>query len=473
MSELPDGIEPAPLPEPKDSALGIVVRRRDDGRFDVVLGRRARRSRFMPGNLAFPGGKVEPEDDPSREGAFERCATRELFEETGLSVPVAAWRAAGERTTPPIFPVRFRTCFFVAELPADVALPSVPPAPAELETVELADPRAVLLDWESGSSLVPPPLLPILRAMSGTEATGVDDLAATIGRVNREEHACPRIEFVSGIWVLPVRSRTLPPASCTNVWMPGGRRFVVIDPGCGDRDEIDRLLAVIAKRAVAGATVEAVVLSHHHRDHVAGAGAIAMSLGVPVLAHAATLAKIPALPAAVATRALADGAVLDLGGMTLTAIHTPGHAPGHLAFFDGARRVLIAGDLVSGLSTILVGFADGDMDDYLDALRRVSELGPEIVLPSHGPPLPGKSLAATIAHRKEREARVLAALADGTPRELPAIATTAYADTPDAPSFLREMQTRSHLARLVRQGRVARSGESYGIIGIPGITSLS
>ena len=51
MSELPDGIEPAPIPLPKDSSLGIVLRRRGDGRFDVLLGRRARHSRFMPGNL--------------------------------------------------------------------------------------------------------------------------------------------------------------------------------------------------------------------------------------------------------------------------------------------------------------------------------------------------------------------------------------------------------------------------------------
>jgi glyoxylase-like metal-dependent hydrolase (beta-lactamase superfamily II) len=113
------------------------------------------------------------------------------------------------------------------------------------------------------------------------------------------------------------------------------------------------------------------------------------------------------------------------------------------------------------------------MDDYLEALRRVAGLNPDTVLPSHGPPLPGTSLAATIAHREQREATVLHVLADGSARELSAIAAAAYADTPEAPPFLREMQTRSHLARLVRRGRVARSGESYRGIGMPGITSLS
>ena len=302
MSELPDGIEPAPIPEPKNSALGIVLRRRDDGGFDVLLGRRARHSRFMPGNLAFPGGKLEPHDEPERAGAFERCASRELLEETGLDIPATAWRAAGERTTPPLYPVRFRTLFFVAEIAEGVALPAAPPVPDEIEALAFADPRAVLADWESGSSLVPPPLLPILRRMQLVTPGDVPALAAGIAEVNADEDASPRIEFLPGFWVFPVRTRTLPPASCTNVWMSGGRRFVVIDPGSAEPAEITRLLAVIGKRVATGDAVHAIVLTHHHRDHVSGAGTIASALGAPVYAHAETLARIPALPDGVATR---------------------------------------------------------------------------------------------------------------------------------------------------------------------------
>jgi len=465
MSELPDGIEPAPIPEPKDSALGIVLRRRNGGGFDVLLGRRARHSRFMPGNLAFPGGKLEPHDEPERAGAFERCASRELREETGLDIPPEAWCTAGERTTPPLYPVRFRTLFFVAELPAGAVLPEAPAAPDELESMAFADPRAVLSDWEAGVSLVPPPILPILRRMLVVTFGDAAELAASIAAVNKEEAPNPRIEFIPGVWVFPVRTRTLPPASCTNVWMPGGRRFVVIDPGSAEPGENARLLAVIARRVALGDAVEAVVLSHHHRDHVSGAGAIASALGVPVLAHPDTLARIPALPDGVVTRSLKDGDTLDLDGTTLRAVHTPGHAPGHLAFFDEARRVLIAGDLVSGLSTILVGFADGDMDVYLDALRVAAALDPKVVLPSHGPPLPGKALAATIAHREEREAGIVAVLADGAPRDLATIAAAVYADTRSAPAFLREMQTRAHLTRLARHGLVEKTGDTYRIPG--------
>src|SRR5258705_9723001 len=154
MSELPEGIEPATLPDPQDAAAGIVLRRRGDGAFDVLLGRRARHARFMPGNLAFPGGKLEPDDEPGRAGAFERCASRELLEETSLVIQPTMWRAAGERTTPPIYPVRFRTLFFVAELPQGVSLPAAVPAPQEIESLAFADPSVVLAEWERGSSLV-------------------------------------------------------------------------------------------------------------------------------------------------------------------------------------------------------------------------------------------------------------------------------------------------------------------------------
>jgi glyoxylase-like metal-dependent hydrolase (beta-lactamase superfamily II)/8-oxo-dGTP pyrophosphatase MutT (NUDIX family) len=464
LSELPEGIEPAPIPEPKDSALGIVFRRRGDGRCDVLLGRRARQARFMPGNLVFPGGKLDPMDEPGREGAFARCASREVREETGIDIPADDWRPAGERTTPPIYPVRFRTLFFVAELPAGMAVPERPPAPDEIESLSFADPRAVLADWESGTSLVPPPLLPILRLMDRDVPLQVQGIADAVAEVNRAEDANPRIEFIPGVWVLPVKTRTLPPASCTNVWMPGGRRFIVIDPGSAEPGENARLLAVIAKRVAGGDAIEAIVLSHHHRDHVSGAGTLAAALGVPVLAHDETFARIPALGSGIATRSLRDGETLDLDGVALQVVHTPGHAPGHLAFFDPKRRVLIAGDLVSGLSTILVGGDGGDMQTYLDALRCAAALDPKIVLPSHGPPLPGKSLASTIAHREAREAGILAVLAGGEPLELATIAAAAYADTPQAPAFLRELQTRSHLDRLVRGGRVDQNGDGYRLL---------
>ena len=461
MSELPEGIEPAPIPEPKDSALGIVVRRSSRGALEVLMGRRARGARFMPGHLAFPGGKLELGDQPGRPGALERCASREIQEETGVGIPPEAWHDAGERTTPPFFSVRYRTRFFVADAPGACDLPATLPAPEEIESLGFHDPADVSAEWEAGRALVPPPLLPILRMMDLERPASAVALAARIEAINREEEPNPRIEFEPGVWVLPLRTRTLPPASCTNVWMPGGRRFVVIDPGSAEPAENEKLLRVVDRRVRQGCRVEAVVLTHHHRDHVSGAATIAAALRVPVMAHSDTLARLARELLGVATRALADGDEIDLDGMSLRALHTPGHAPGHLAFFDARRRVLIAGDLVSGLSTILVGFADGDMDAYLDTLARMAALAPRSVLPAHGPPLPGRVLEGAIAHREAREALVSAALGSAA-RPLAEVARDAYADTPGAPAFLRELQTGAHLRRLARRGDAVEHANGSG-----------
>ena len=64
MSELPGGIPPAVVPVPRDSASGIVLRGSPGGALQVLLGRRSRRSRFMPDHLALPGGVLEPADRP-------------------------------------------------------------------------------------------------------------------------------------------------------------------------------------------------------------------------------------------------------------------------------------------------------------------------------------------------------------------------------------------------------------------------
>ena len=92
--------------------------------------------------------------------------------------------------------------------------------------------------WQEGRATVPPPLVTILRALVLKPPLSIAAMAATVHQVNTEEQGSPRIEFVPGIWALPLRTRTLPPASCTNVWMPGGNRFVVIDPGSEDTAEI-------------------------------------------------------------------------------------------------------------------------------------------------------------------------------------------------------------------------------------------
>jgi ribonuclease/clavin/mitogillin len=454
MSELLKGIERAQAPIPRDSALGVVVRRRPHG-WHVLLGKRSRQSTFMPGHLAFPGGNLDPEDRPDEPGALARCVAREVAEETGLVIPADSWYAAGARITPPMFPVRFNARFFVAEAPDDQPLSDVSPSPGEIESMAFENPSEITERWVKGEALVPPPVLPVLRALSATRVGEVPEFADLLRQVNEREQDRTRMEFVPDIWALPLESRTLPPATHTNVWMPGGGSFAIVDPGSDDRAEIDFLLRVVDRRVKLGAKPAAVLLTHHHQDHTAGAGVVAAEIGVPVRGHRGTLDRVDLSGAK--TLPIEDDEVIDLEGMTLRAVFTPGHAPGHLVFHVPERETLIAGDLLSGMSTIVIDPAEGDMGAYLDSLRRAAEIGCRTVLPAHGPPLPARAIGKTIEHRKGRKKRVLNALSVDGPVSLAEITRAAYRDTPDAPAVLKEMQTLAHLVHLESEGQACRA----------------
>jgi glyoxylase-like metal-dependent hydrolase (beta-lactamase superfamily II)/8-oxo-dGTP pyrophosphatase MutT (NUDIX family) len=455
VSERPGGVPPARVPTPRDSASAIVLRESAAGGWEVLLGLRSRRSRFLPGHLACPGGGLEPADRPGEPGAFRRCVGRELREETGLDLPEAGWLEAGERITPPLFPLRFRTRFFVAPLPDLPPAASLEPASGENESLRLARPAAVLRAWDAGEVKLPPPILPILRVLAEAAGEPLAEIARRVAAVNSAEERAPRVEFAPNLWMLPMRSATLPPASHTNLWMPGGRHFLLVDPGSGEEDERARLLEVVGRRRALGHRPVAVLLTHHHRDHVAGAAPVARALALPVRAHEATFDLLATALDGLDRSPIADGETLDLAGTSLTALHTPGHASGHLVLHDAERGLLVAGDLISGMSTILIDPDEGDMDVYLDSLARAERLGCRMLLPGHGPPLPGKRLGALIEHRRQREERVVAALASG-PASLSRIASAAYADTPGLPEPLIESQTRAHLVRLERRGTVER-----------------
>lgn len=458
MSELPEGIPPADEVEPRDSASGVVVRPAVGGGREVLLGLRSRRSRFMPAHLSFPGGGLEDEDRSGKGGAFERCATREVAEETGVRVDVAAWRAAGVRTTPPMFPLRFHTRFFVAEVSAETDLPAVPPSPGEIEQVSFERAESVLERWAKGECRIPPPALPMFRVLARSDETPIEELADRIAVANAQEQRAPRIEFAPGTWMLPVRTATLPPATHTNVWMPGGRRFVIIDPGAVDGEENRRLIEVVGRRRELGHEVDSIVLTHHHRDHTAGSISLAATLGLQIRAHPETLDVVrKTAPAGPSPRfvPVQDGDEIDLDGLVLRAHHTPGHASGHLVFHLVGRGQLVAGDLLSGLSTIMIDPVGGDMGLYQASLERARDLGCHLLFPGHGPPLPGRALDKLIEHRKDRERKILGQLV-ATPTDLGEIATRAYADVPQMPLALTERQTLSHLLLLEREGKARR-----------------
>ncbi|MCT8329098.1 MBL fold metallo-hydrolase [Albidovulum sediminis] len=246
--------------------------------------------------------------------------------------------------------------------------------------------------------------------------------------------------------------------SGTNTYILGEGRVAVIDPGPALAPHLAAILAALAP----GEKVSHILVTHSHADHSPLARPLAEATGAPVLAFGdAAAGRSPrmadlALEGALgggegvdaAFRpdvAIGDGAVIDGDGWTLRAIHTPGHIGNHLCLAWGDR--VFSGDHVMGWATSLVSPPDGDMGAYMQSLDRLAAEGAARLFPGHGDPVddPAARIAALAAHRREREAQILAALAGGA-ADVPALAARIYTDTPAA---LLPAATRNVLAHLV------------------------
>jgi glyoxylase-like metal-dependent hydrolase (beta-lactamase superfamily II) len=278
------------------------------------------------------------------------------------------------------------------------------------------------------------------------------------------------IYFAPGVQLLPLRTQALPPSTHTNAFLAGRGPAYLLDPGSPFADEQERLFAVLDEQRASGLDLTAIVLSHHHPDHIGAASACAERYGVPIWAHSETARKLEGK--VLVERTIADGDRLDLGTVPgaaqspssarwyLEALHTPGHAPGHLAFFEAHYGLLFAGDMVSTMTSVVIGPPDGDLAVYLASLRRLRSYPCRLLLPSHGnaSASPGKTLDDCLAHRAEREQQLIEALRAG-PRRIPDLAVEMYRGLPAQMMRFAELQILAGLQKLEREGRVQATSE--------------
>lgn len=438
---------------------------------EIYLVERAPELRFFGGYWALPGGVLEAEDGATPDSigaqlddALVACAVREIQEEVAVDLPTASLHKLCDITTPPFAPVRYATRFLQAEMPAG---PEPVPQPGELVGGRFWQPAEALEAWRRGEVRIVPPVLLLLELLAASdhvehfrELAHAEAQALAAGKLHP-------VRFSPGIFLAPLATRTKPPATTTNTFLVGEERVYIIDPAPIDPLEQQRLFDKIDAVREAGAELAGVVLTHHHPDHVGAVTVVSDRYDLPVLAHPETFEH---LPFEVEQRqVIHDGDRLPLGAAPdgtpdwgLVAYHTPGHAPGHLAFCDDRYQTLIAGDLCSTVSSILVEPRDGHLATYLASLERMRALALDTIYPSHGPAHPDAAmvLGKTIKHRQAREDKVVAAFQELAPgggnvnvASLDALVAVVYDDTPVA---LHEMAARSlqaGLIKLVEEGR--------------------
>ncbi len=454
----------------------------------------------LPGFHVAPGGLLDPADAdaPSDGGRHEDlglrvAGLRELFEETGILHADGAieadaraqlrrrfqraapelghsrmramglrWRTRdlvpiGRWLTPAFAPRRFDARFFGLRLDAAPPVDAQPEELAAVEWIAAADARA---RWARGGCLITPPLAWLLRSMATHGELRAEEARRVYGA---QGEAAQRWEVVPGVQMLPFRTPTLPPATMTNSYLVGSGEAVIVEPATPYPDEQARMLRWIEEATRHGITPRALLLTHHHGDHIGAAAELKQRLGLPLWAHRETAARLR-VPV---ERTLEEGERISLAGpdpVSLRVLHTPGHAPGHLCFLEERSGVLIAGDMVASIGTIVIEPSEGDMAVYLDQLRRLADLAPSMLLPAHGLPIldPQAKLHGYIQHRLAREARVLEALRShggpATPRDLVPVA---YDDAPREVWGLAALSTQAHLVKLVQDGAAERDGERW------------
>lgn len=472
--------------EPRKAVTCIIARPDADGK--VLLARRNPSLRFMGGHHVFPGGRISDDESTAqvvgaRDDAHARAlhaAAREVFEETGLlcvrgNLPECAVRdaarnrvledestfdgflsehgltihaedfaPAGAWITPNFSPIRFDTQYYLFRVQDAQECSLIEGEIVGLDWMSAAEARR---RWHMGDIHVSTPVAYALQQLAAKPLDEALDLLQR--RTERSPGEHNRFEIRRGITLVPLTTRTIPPATHTNCIIVGETELYVIDPGSEDPEELEHLANQLDHFVELGAEIRAVVLTHSHPDHIAGVPFVRDRYGAPVWAHAA-VREVVDFPV---ERDIADGDVLESAGdppWRLRAICTPGHDPGHLAFVEESTRALIAGDLIANPGTIVVSRQyGGDMGQFIASLERVMEEDTQLIIPSHGRPegRPREVLAKHRDHRLWRERKIADAYAAGF-ESMDDLLAKAYDDAPAAALPLARHALEAHLIHL-------------------------
>jgi glyoxylase-like metal-dependent hydrolase (beta-lactamase superfamily II) len=267
-----------------------------------------------------------------------------------------------------------------------------------------------------------------------------------------------------------------------------GKEAALIDSGFSDEQSLNA--RVEALKEIEGVALRHIVITHHHFDHAAGAARLRELTGAHIVMHreeAPLLGRAAEedLPSDVEIpperqewvervrefradsargapdETVSDGDALHVGGLTLRMVHSPGHTAGHLSPFLEEGRVLFAGDNVLGMGTTVVPPPPhGDMQQYIESLRKMQALEADVMCCGHGPAVrePNRKLQELIDHRHEREEQILSLTKSGRDT-VAALVKAIYPELDKRLVGMATSQVLSHLSKLEREGRVSTQGE--------------
>jgi glyoxylase-like metal-dependent hydrolase (beta-lactamase superfamily II) len=288
--------------------------------------------------------------------------------------------------------------------------------------------------------------------------------------------------------IVKMFSRTFP---TSNVWvLKDGREAALLDAGYGDKQSIGERSKFFTSE-MGHLDFKTIAMTHHHYDHSSGARQLRELLKAETALNPIdeVLLHTPPAPSqgnedlpdeedleervaawraeALATpidRPLSDGETFRVGGLTVRAVHTPGHTAGHNCYWVEDLRILFTGDNILGVGTSAIGPPPaGDMQQYLGSLLRMRELQASLFAPGHGPTVTATDakVQELLDHRATRDRQIIDLIDKGYTTDLQ-IRRGLY---PEIQKGLRRAaggQIRAHLAKMVGQGIAVVTPEDDG-----------
>src|SRR5271157_2963429 len=252
--------------------------------------------------------------------------------------------------------------------------------------------------------------------------------------------------------------------TCT--YIVGNGAVAVVDPGPADETHLRAILA-----AVEGERVETILVTHTHRDHSALANRLRQATGARVVGAEPFASKgdgTGGLDSAhdrdyAPDAVLGDGERFQGSGFAIEAVATPGHCANHLCLALLEERALFSGDHVMAWSTSVVAPPDGSMGAYMASLDKVSARDERIYWPGHGGPVvePQRYVRALAHHRRQREASILAALAEGV-ETVPDLVGKIYVGLDPSLTRAAGLSTLAHLEDLRERGLATVAASAAG-----------